>query len=114
MRARFCRILHEIPAAEHGHHDVVGKNGIDDQGAMGLKYPLMNVYWRNKIPDFSKIQVPMYVTAGWNHFHLRGTIMAYRMAGSKEKWLRAHREFEWPDFYMPENIEDLKRFFDRY
>ncbi len=91
-----------------------GKNGIDDQGAMGLKYPLMNVYWRNKIPDFSKIQVPMYVTAGWNHFHLRGTIMAYRMAGSKEKWLRAHREFEWPDFYMPENIEELKRFFDRY
>ena len=91
-----------------------GKNGIDDQGAMGLKYPLMNAYWRNKIPDFSKIQVPMYVTAGWNHFHLRGTIMAYRMAGSKEKWLRAHREFEWPDFYMPENIEDLKRFFDRY
>lgn len=91
-----------------------GKNGIDDQGAMGLKYPLMNAYWRNKIPDFSKIQVPMYVTAGWNHFHLRGTIMAYRMAGSKEKWLRAHREFEWPDYYTPENIEELKRFFDRY
>ena len=91
-----------------------GLNGIDDQGAMGLKYPLMNVYWRNKIPDFSKIEVPMYACAGWNHFHLRGTIMGWRLAGSKDKWLRAHREFEWPDFYMPENIEELKRFFDRY
>lgn len=36
-----------------------GKNGIDDQAAMAERYPLMNVYWRNKIPDFSKITVPM-------------------------------------------------------
>ena len=44
----------------------------------------MNVYWRNKIPDFSKIEVPMYACAGWNHFHLRGTIMGWRLAGSKD------------------------------
>lgn len=91
-----------------------GKNGIDDQAAMAERYPLMNVYWRNKIPDFSKITVPMYVCAGWNHFHLRGSVMGWRLAGSKEKWLRAHREFEWPDFYTPENMDELKRFFDRY
>lgn len=91
-----------------------GKNGIDDQAAMAERYPLMNAYWRNKIPDFSKITVPMYVTAGWNHFHLRGSVMGWRLARSKEKWLRAHREFEWPDFYTPENMEELKRFFDRY
>ena len=47
-----------------------GLNGIDDQGAMAEKYPLMNGYWEDKIPDFSKITVPAYVTAGWNHFHL--------------------------------------------
>lgn len=91
-----------------------GLNGIDDQGGMARKYPLMNGYWKNKIPPFEKIQCPMYITAGWNHFHLRGTINAWRKAGSKLKWLRAHREFEWPDFYTPENIEDLRRFFDRY
>lgn len=91
-----------------------GLLGIDDQGGMAEKYPLMNGYWRNKIPDFSKIQVPMYVTAGWNHFHLRGSVNAFRFAGTNLKWLRAHREFEWPDFYTPENIAELKLFFDRY
>lgn len=94
--------------------DAAGFNGIDDQAEMALRYPLMNVYWRNKIPDFSKIQVPAYVTAGWNHFHLRGSVMAWRLMGSKDKWLRAHREFEWPDFYTPENMAELKLFFDRY
>jgi predicted acyl esterase len=91
-----------------------GLEGIDDQGAMAEAYPLMNAYWQNKIPDFAKIQVPAYVCAGWNHFHLRGTIMAYRHMGSKDKWLRAHREFEWPDFYTRENMEELRAFFDRY
>lgn len=28
--------------------------------------------------------------------------------------MRAHRDFEWPDSYNPENLEDLKKFFDRY
>ena len=28
--------------------------------------------------------------------------------------MRAHRDFEWPDTYNPENLEDLKRFYDRY
>ena len=94
--------------------DAAGFNGIDDQAEMALRYPLMNAYWRNKIPDFLKIQVPAYVTAGWNHFHLRGSVMAWRLMGSKDKWLRAHREFEWPDFYTPENMAELKLFFDRY
>jgi predicted acyl esterase len=33
---------------------------------------------------------------------------------SPNKWLRVHREFEWPDAYSPQNLEDLRRFFDRY
>lgn len=91
-----------------------GLLGIDDQGAMALKYPLMGPYWKDKIADWSKIEVPMYACVGWNHFHMRGTIMAWRGASSKNKWLRAHREFEWPDFYAPENMQELKLFFDRY
>lgn len=31
-------------------------------------------YWADKIPDFSKVVVPAYVTAGWNHFHLQGSV----------------------------------------
>ena len=91
-----------------------GLIGIDDQGAMAERYPLMNAYWQDKIPDFSKVTVPAYVTAGWNHFHLRGSINGWRKIASEQKWLRAHREFEWPDFYSSKYIPELKAFFDRY
>lgn len=87
---------------------------IDDMAEMASKYPLLNGYWKDKIPDFSKVECPAYVTACWNHFHLRGSIMAFRKISSQKKWLRAHREFEWPDFYCNKYLTDLHKFFDRY
>jgi len=93
---------------------LTGPNKIDDQVAMGRKYPLMNAYWEDKIPDFKKIKIPTYACASYSHFHLRGSFNAFRKIRSTRKWMRAHREQEWPDLYNPNNIEDLKRFFDRY
>ena len=74
----------------------------------------MNGYWADKIPDFSKIRIPVYATACWNHFHLRGSINAFRKIRTTKKWMRCHRDFEWPDAYNPKNLQDLKLFFDRY
>lgn len=93
---------------------VTGMGGVDDQVAMAQKYPFMNAYWKDKIVDFTKVTVPVYQTAGMSHFHLNGSIKAFRLARTRQKWLRIHRDFEWPDTYMPENLEDLKRFYDRY
>ena len=93
---------------------VTGNGGVDDQVAMARKYPFMNGYWRDKIPDFSKIRIPVYATAGMSHFHLRGTINAFRKIRTRKKWIRMHRDFEWADTYNPDNLEDLKRFYDRY
>lgn len=93
---------------------VTGSGGVDDQVAMARKYPFMNGYWQDKIPDFSKIRLPIYATAGFSHFHLRGSVQAFRKAKSRKKWIRMHRDFEWPDSYNPDNLEDLKRFYDRY
>lgn len=93
---------------------VTGPNGVDDQVAMARKYPFMNAYWEDKIPDFSKVRIPVYQTAGFSHFHLPGSVKAFRKCKSRRKWLRMHRDFEWPDTYMPENLEDLRRFYDRY
>lgn len=93
---------------------LTGPNKVEDLVEMGRRYPFMNAYWEDKIPDFSKIRVPIYACASWSHFHLRGTFNAFKKIRSTKKWLRTHREQEWPDLYNPVNIEDLRRFYDRY
>jgi uncharacterized protein len=92
----------------------VGPARVEDYVAMAHRYPSMNAYWEDKIPRFENIEVPAYITAGWCHFHLRGSIEGFKHIASPKKWLRVHRDFEWPDDWQPENIADLQRFFDRY
>ncbi len=87
---------------------------IEDMQNMCYKYPLMNPYWEDKIPDFKKIEVPAYVSGGFCHFHLRGSVNGWRKMKSKKKWLRLHREFEWTDGINRENLADLTLFFERY
>ncbi|MFS8036674.1 CocE/NonD family hydrolase [Xanthobacter sp. AM11] len=93
---------------------LVGAGMGEDIAANFDAHPFYDAYWREKVADLKQIEVPAYITAGWSHFHLLGSIDAFRRIGSDAKWLRIHREFEWPDFYAPENLNDLCRFFDRY
>ncbi|MBM4764589.1 CocE/NonD family hydrolase [Bacillus sp. B15-48] len=94
--------------------DIYGPGLIEDHPAMAEKYPTINAYWESKIAKFDKIKIPAYVCGGWSHLHLRGSINGWRKIRSPKKWLRVHRDFEWPDAYSNENLEDLKKFFDRY
>lgn len=73
-----------------------------------------NEYWENHAVKLENIKIPTYVCAGYSHFHLRGSMEGFRRIKSRKKWLRMHRDFEWPDFNKPENMQDLKLFFDRY
>ena len=93
---------------------LVGPGYISDGSAMAMKYPFMNEYWEDRIPKWEKITIPVSLTACWSHFHLRGSMEAWRRIRSPKKWMRVHREFEWPDTYDPVNLFELKRFFDRY
>lgn len=97
---------------------VIAAQGIgylDNTLAMAKKCPFVtNPYWQDKIPHFEKINIPVYATCNWNHFHLRGAWEGFTKVKSKKKWMRCHQKFEWPDTYNPDMIEDLKRFFDRY
>jgi predicted acyl esterase len=93
---------------------IVGGGLIEDYFTMAQEHPLMDAYWEDKIPALERIEVPTYLTAGWCHFHLRGATNAFRQIGTKKKWMRTHRDFEWPDLYSRESLDDLKRFFDRY
>jgi predicted acyl esterase len=115
----FKKSLYEggIPALSFNEFIVgslTGPNLVDDLVAMAKKYPFNNEYWEDKVPDYKKIKVPIYACASWSHFHVHGSFQAFRKSRSTKKWMRAHREQEWPDMYNPDNIEDLKRFFDRY
>lgn len=91
-----------------------GPNRMEDNGAMILKYPLMNAYWKDRIAQVENIEIPAYVVASYNPLHAHGTFDAYRRMASRDKWLRIHNTQEWSDYYNPENLEDLRRFFDRY
>ncbi len=93
----------------------VGVGQAEDIQANLDTHAFHDAYWQEKVPDLESIEVPAYICGGWSHhFHLRGAVDGFRRIGSKSKWLRIHREFEWPDFYTPENLADLNRFFERY
>ena len=91
-----------------------GPGYIEDIVGMLKEYPVWNAYWESKVPKFEKIRIPAYITGSWSHLHLRGAVTGFRKIRSPKKWLRIHREFEWPDTYSWWNMEDLKLFYDRY
>jgi uncharacterized protein len=88
--------------------------GLGYAEASGGEHPFYDEYWQDKTPRYEKIRIPTYVTGCWNHFHLRGAWEGFRKIRSTKKWMRCHREFEWPDTYCTQSLEDLRRFYDRY
>lgn len=88
---------------------------LEDQPRMIVEKPFMCDYWEDKAARVENIQIPAYVVASYtNSVHTHGTFAGYRRLASKEKWLRVHNTNEWYDYYTPENVEDLRRFFDHY
>ena len=94
-------------------HSFSGLGAKEDIVAEAEQHPLMSPLWAGKIPDFDRITVPAYVVASYsNTLHTAGTFRAWRRMASADKWLRVHNTQEWPDYYDPANVEDLRRFFD--
>ncbi len=90
------------------------KTYVEDSPNMLATHPLIDEYWEDRMPRWRQIKVPAYICGGLCHIHLRGSTEAFRRIRSPKKWLRLHREMEWPDTYNPDNLEDLRRFYDRY
>jgi predicted acyl esterase len=52
---------------------------VEDMEAAMRNHPLVDDYWRSKVADWRRIEVPTYAVTGWpNDLHLRGTIEAWR------------------------------------
>jgi predicted acyl esterase len=105
----------EVGFVGNSIHRMFGPGRMEDIPAMMRKYPLMNAYWEDKIARVGNIEIPAYVVASWTSpVHTYGTFDGFRRIRSRDKWLRVHNTQEWPDYYTPENLEDLQRFFDYY
>ncbi len=92
-----------------------GKGRKEDIISEVEQHPLRDELWENKSPLFDQIAVPAYVVACYsNTLHTAGTFRGWRRIASTDKWLRIHNTQEWPDYYDEANVEDLRRFFDRY
>lgn len=91
-----------------------GRGQVEDPIAMLEDHPLFDEYWVDKLPDLAAITAPAYVVASYsNQLHTAGTSRNWA-ALTGPKWLRVHNTQEWPDFYEPRYVQDLRRFFDRY
>ncbi len=92
-----------------------GKTYQEDIREMIRHYPLYNDYWESKRAPFEQIEVPAYIVAGYcSFYHVRGTHEAYRLLGSKEKWLRVHNYDNVALINDDEYVSDLLKFFDHY
>lgn len=91
------------------------RNLIEDQPRMIVTHTLLDEYWQDKIAKVENIKIPAYVVASYtNPVHTHGTFRGFNLIQSQNKWLRVHNTNEWFDYYQPQNMEDLKRFFDHY
>lgn len=91
-----------------------GRGYIEDIVAMGHKYPFMNAYWEDKIAKVENIDIPVFSTINYN-MHTSQSLDAFRRMPTKRKWLRTtNTVVEWDNIYCPDQLDELKRFFDRY
>lgn len=90
-----------------------GHRGFEDPVVNFRDKPQLDAYWEDKIPKVENIEVPIYAVANYNNFH-NSTLDGFRRAGSSRKWLRVENTLHWPDYYEPRNLDDLRRFSDRY
>lgn len=81
-----------------------------------LEHPLDDGYHQERSPDWRKVTVPMLTAANWGGqgLHTRGNFESFRHAASTQKWLEAHGDTHWTEFYSDYGIELQKRFFGHF
>ena len=73
-------------------------------------------YWRSRMPDWSKIEVPLLSSANWGGqgLHPRGNFEGFARSKSGLKWLEVHGIEHWTEFYTDYGVALQKRFFGHF
>ena len=70
-------------------------------------------FWTSRLPDFSKIRVPLLSSGNWGGqgLHLRGNIEGFLESAAGDKWLELHGLEHWTEYYTDYGVSLQKRFF---
>ena len=73
-------------------------------------------YWRSRMPDWSKVEVPFLSSCNWGGqgLHTRGNFEGFVRAASDEKWLEVHGIEHWTEFYTDYGVALQKKFFGHF
>jgi len=91
------------------------KNRADVDGE-ALRRPLIDDYYRARMPDFSKIKVPLLSAGNWGGqgLHPRGNFEGYLRAASTQKWLEVHGDTHFTHFYSNYGAALQRKFFAHF
>jgi predicted acyl esterase len=87
-----------------------------DYGKDLLEHALIDDYWKARIPDFSKINVPLLSAGNWGGvgLHPRGNVEGFLHSVSEQKWLEIHGLDHFTHFYTDYGVTLQKRFFGHF
>jgi len=73
-------------------------------------------YWQSRMPDWSKVTVPLFSSANWGGqgLHPRGNFEGFVRSASKQKWLEVHGIEHWTEFYTDYGVNLQKKFFGHF
>jgi putative CocE/NonD family hydrolase len=88
----------------------------EDFAASALKHTMDDKYGRARMPDWSKVTVPVFSAANWGGqgLHPRGNFEGFTRAASKNKWLEVHGIEHWTHFYTDYGRKLQLKFFDHF
>ena len=95
--------------------EILGQNR-SDFGKDILDHPLIDDYWQARMPDYSKINVPLLSAGNWGGvgLHPRGNTEGFIRSASDQKWLEIHGLEHFTHFYTDYGIDLQMRFFGHF
>jgi predicted acyl esterase len=87
-----------------------------DVAGEALRRPLLDDYYRARLPDFERIEAPLLSAANWggHGLHARGNFEGFLAAGSRQKWLEVHGGTHFSPFYSQYGADLQRRFFGHF